>query len=74
MKDESSIRQELIEKLERQIENVKNDDTFAYIMGNARIATLAHVLELDLVNRIQFSASNKVSVPVDTRNRVCWHF
>lgn len=51
MKDENSIRQELIEKLEKQIENVKNDDTFSYIMNNTRIATLAHILELDLVNR-----------------------
>lgn len=52
MKDEDSIRKELIEKLEKQIENVKSDDTFSYIMNNARIATLAHVLELDLVNKI----------------------
>lgn len=52
MKEENGIREELIEKLELQIENVKNDDTFSYIMNNARIATLAHVLELDLVNRI----------------------
>ncbi len=52
MKDEDSIRKELIEKLEKQIENVKSDDTFSYIMNNVRIATLAHVLELDLVNKI----------------------
>lgn len=52
MKDETSIRNELIEKLEKQIENVKNDDTLSYIANNVRIATLAHVLELDLINRI----------------------
>lgn len=34
MKDEDSIRQELIEKLEKQIENVKNDDVFSHIMDN----------------------------------------
>lgn len=52
MKDENSIRQELIGKLEKQIENVKNDDVFSYMLTNSAIATLAHVLELDLVNRI----------------------
>lgn len=52
MKDENSVRKELIEKLEKQIENVKNDDTFSYLMENARIAMLAHILELDLANRI----------------------
>ena len=46
MKDENSIRQELIEKLEKQIENVKNDDSIGYVMNNVRITTLAYVLEL----------------------------
>lgn len=49
MKDENSVRQELIEKLEKQIENVKNDDSIAYVMNNVRIATLAYVLELSSI-------------------------
>lgn len=52
MKDENIVRQELIKKIEKQIENVKNDDTFSYLIENKRIATLVHILELDLVNRI----------------------
>lgn len=52
MKDEDSIRKELIEKLEKQIENVKNDDVFSYILTNSTIGALAHVLEFDLINRI----------------------
>lgn len=52
MKEENRIREELIEKLEKQIENVKNDDVFSYILTNSTIGALAHVLELDLVNRV----------------------
>lgn len=52
MKEESSIREELIKNLEKQIENVKNDDTLSYILTNSTIWALAHVLELDLVNRV----------------------
>lgn len=52
MKDEDSIRKELIEKLEKQIQNVKNDDVFSYILTNSTIGTLAHILEFDLINRI----------------------
>lgn len=52
MKEENRIREELIEKLEKQIENVKNDDAFSYILTNSTIGALAHVLELDLVNRV----------------------
>lgn len=52
IKEENRIREELIEKLEKQIENVKNDDVFSYILTNSTIGALAHVLELDLVNRV----------------------
>lgn len=52
MKEENSIREELIKKLEKQIENVKNDDTLSYILTNSTIGALARVLELDLVNRV----------------------
>ena len=50
MVSEESVRQELLQELEKQKHKVEEGDAFGYLLGNVKIQTLAHILELDRIS------------------------
>ena len=49
MKSEETLRKELIDLLQEQIENVKNNKRIEYVLTQSEIGVLSSVLELNII-------------------------